>query len=78
MDFWNLFGIVLSIVSALETFQISSESKSKSNDALYRLMHRMIPHQLHDSVFVYLDDLLIASATLEEHTSLLEEVARLL
>ena len=40
-----------------------------------RLMDKVIPHQLHDRVFVYLDDLLVISSTLEEHFALLEEVA---
>lgn len=43
-----------------------------------RLMDRVIPHHLHDRIFVYLDDLLITSATYEEHLVLLREVSRLL
>lgn len=42
---------------------------------LCRLMHKVIPHSLHDRIFVYLDDLLITSATFQEHLSLLREVA---
>lgn len=38
-------------------------------------MDKVIPHQLHDRMFVYLDDLLVISATLEEHFKLLEEVS---
>lgn len=45
---------------------------------LCRLMDRVIPYYLHDRVFVYLDDLLITSANLDEHLPLLKEVARLL
>jgi len=41
-----------------------------------RVMHQVIPHQLHDRVFVYLDDLLITSATFDEHIILLTEVAQ--
>lgn len=44
---------------------------------LCRLMHKVIPNQLHDRIFVYLDDLLITSATLEEHLYLLRLVAKL-
>lgn len=43
-----------------------------------RLMDKVIPYHLHDRIFVYLDDLLITSATIEEHFSLLKEVARLI
>lgn len=32
----------------------------------------VIPHELHDSVFVYLDDLLIVSATFEKHLEFLQ------
>lgn len=42
---------------------------------LCRLMHKVIPHHLHDRVSVYLDDLLITSATFEQHIVLLTEVA---
>lgn len=42
---------------------------------LCRLMHKVIPHHLHERVFVYLDDLLIMTPTFDEHLSLLSEVA---
>lgn len=42
-----------------------------------RLMDRVI-HQLHDRVFVYLNDLLIISAKLRENLAILTEVASLL
>lgn len=45
---------------------------------LCRLMHKTIPHELHDRVFVYLDDLLIISPTYEDHITVLETVAGLL
>lgn len=37
-------------------------------------MHRVIPHELHDTVFVYLDDLLITSATFDVHIQLLKKL----
>lgn len=43
-----------------------------------RLMDRAIPHQLRDRVFVYLDDLLIISANIQEHLQILNTVAELL
>lgn len=44
--------------------------------SLCRLMDKVIPHQFHDRVFVYLDDLLVASADFEEHLQLLREIAK--
>ncbi|XP_023159122.1 uncharacterized protein LOC101459516 [Ceratitis capitata] len=43
--------------------------------ALCRLMDRVIPPQLKTQVFVYLDDLLIVSASFDDHMSILAEVA---
>jgi len=43
--------------------------------ALCRLMNQVIPNQLRDEVFVYLDDLLIISETFEKHMKVLREVA---
>lgn len=43
--------------------------------SLSRLMSYVIPHQLQDKVFVYLDDLLIVSSSFAEHISLLSDVA---
>lgn len=42
---------------------------------LCRLMDKVIPSRVRESVFVYLDDLLVVSATFSEHLRLLEEVA---
>lgn len=41
-------------------------------------MDKVIPHQLKDNVFTYLDDLLVISSTFEEHLRLLTEVAECL
>lgn len=43
-----------------------------------RLMDKTIPGKLKEKVFVYLDDLLVCSATFEEHLVVLEEVAKCL
>lgn len=42
---------------------------------LCQLMEIVIPHHLQDRLFVYLDDLLVTSATFEEHLSLLSDIA---
>ena len=41
-----------------------------------KLMDRVFPHELRDHIFVYLDDLLVVSKTLNHHFQLLEEVAK--
>lgn len=43
--------------------------------SMSRLMDSIIPHELREHVFVYLDDLLIVSQTFEEHMGFLQEVA---
>lgn len=42
---------------------------------LCRLMDKVVPHQFHDRVFVYLDDILVASLDFDERLELLKEVA---
>lgn len=59
-------------------FKVMPFGLCNAAQTLCRLMHRVIPHELHDRVFVYLDDLLIISGTLEAHFQLLERVAKLL
>lgn len=46
-----------------------------ASSTMCRLMDKAIPNQLHDRVFVYLDDLLVVSSTFEEHLELLSRVA---
>ena len=43
--------------------------------ALCRLMDHVVPHQLRNEVFVYLDDLLIISESFEKHMKVLSEIA---
>lgn len=43
---------------------------------LCRLMDKVVPHQFHDRVFVYLDDLLVTSSEFDEHLELLDEIAK--
>ena len=43
-----------------------------------RLMDKVIPGRIRESVFVYLDDLLVVSPDFDSHMALLEEVATLL
>lgn len=59
----------------LYQFKVMPFGLCNAPQTMCRLMDKVIPHQLHDRVFVYLDDLLIISATLEEHLALLAEVA---
>lgn len=59
----------------LYQFRVMPFGLCNAAQTLCRLMHRVIPHQLHDRVFVYLDDLLVTSSTFEEHLKLLELVA---
>jgi len=40
-----------------------------------RLMHQVIPSEFHSNIFVYIDDLLITSSTLQEHFCLLRKVS---
>lgn len=62
----------------LYQFKVMPFGLCNAAQTLCRLMHRVVPHELHDRVFVYLDDLLIISGTLDEHFKLLEQVAKLL
>ena len=43
--------------------------------AMCRLMDRVIPNELRESVFVFIDDLLVVSKDFESHMSLLKKVA---
>jgi hypothetical protein len=62
----------------LYQFKVMPFGLCNAPQTMCRLMDKVIPHRLHDRIFVYLDDLLIISATYEEHIKLLSEVAELL
>lgn len=62
----------------LYNFKVMPFGLCNAPQTLCRLMHRVIPYQLHDKVFVYLDDLLITTASFEEHIYILKVVASLL
>lgn len=47
-----------------------------ASQRLCRLMHKVIPYELHDQVFTYLDDLLIISSNFKDHIELLKKVAQ--
>lgn len=59
-------------------FKVMPMGLCNSPQSMCRLMDLVIPNELRDRVFVYLDDLLIISATYAEHVSLLRQVAELL
>lgn len=59
----------------LYQFRVMPFGLCNAPQTLCRLMHKVIPHHLHDRVFVYLDDLLITTASLEEHLSLLSDIS---
>lgn len=60
----------------LYQFKVMPFGLCNAPQTMCRLMDRVIPHRLHDRVFVYLDDLLIISATYDEHIQLLKLVAQ--
>ncbi len=60
----------------LYQFRVMPFGLCNAPQRLCRLMHKVIPHQYHDRIFVYLDDLLITSASLEEHYTLLALLAK--
>lgn len=62
----------------LYQFRVMPFGLCNSPQTMCRLMHKTIPHIFQDQIFVYLDDLLIISATLSEHFELLTLVAKLL
>lgn len=59
-------------------FKVMPFGLCNAAQSMCRLMDKVIPTELHDRVFVYLDDLLIISSTFEEHLELLQRVACLL
>lgn len=62
----------------LYQYKVMPMGLCNSPQSMCRLMDLVIPNELRDRVFVYLDDLLIISATYAEHVSLLRKVAKLL
>lgn len=59
----------------LYEFKVMPFGLSNAAQRLCQLMDRVIPSKYRERIFVYLDDLLIFSATFEEHIELLEIVA---
>lgn len=59
-------------------FKVMPFGACNAPQTLCKLMHKIIPTALHDKIFVYLDDLLIVTATYQEHVNLLKLVAELL
>lgn len=57
-------------------FRVMPFGCCNATQTMCKLMDRVIPYQLHDRIFVYLDDLLIVTSTFEEHINLLEVVAK--
>lgn len=62
----------------LYQYKVMPMGLCNSPQSMCRLMDLVIPNELRDRVFVYLDDLLIISATYNEHIALLKHVALLL
>lgn len=56
-------------------FRVMPFGCCNATQTMCKLMDRVIPYQLHDRVFVYLDDLLIVSSSFEQHIELLRIVA---
>lgn len=59
----------------LYEFKVMPFGLSNAAQRLCQLMDRVIPSEYRERIFVYLDDLLIFSATFEEHIELLKIVA---
>lgn len=59
----------------LYQFKVMPFGLCNAPQTMCKLMTKVIPHQLHDRIFVYLDDLLVISATFDEHMCLLEDVS---
>lgn len=59
----------------LYQFKVMPFGLRNAAQGMTRLMDKVIPYQLHEQIFVYLDDLLIVSETFEEHMTLLRTVA---
>lgn len=62
----------------LYQFRVMPFGLCNGPQAMSRLMDKVIPSRLREHVFIYLDDLLVCSATLDEHLNILREVAQCL
>lgn len=60
----------------LYQFKVMPFGACNAPQTMCRLMHKIIPHELHDRIFVYLDDLLIVTATYHEQIELLKIVSK--
>lgn len=60
----------------LYEFVVMPFGLSNAAQRLCQLMDKVVPSELRDRVFVYLDDLLVFSATFEDHLKLLDIVAK--
>lgn len=56
-------------------FRVMPFGLCNAAQSMCRLMDKVIPHEYHDRVFVYIDDLLVVSADFESHVKLLELVS---
>lgn len=56
-------------------FRVMPFGLCNAAQSMCRLMNKVVPHQYHDRIFVYIDDLLICSPDFESHIELLSVVA---
>ncbi|XP_055838190.1 uncharacterized protein K02A2.6-like [Episyrphus balteatus] len=63
---------------ALYQFTVMPFGLCNAAQRLCRLMDKVVPHELRQHIYVYLDDLLVVSSTFEEHITILTKLAMLL
>lgn len=56
-------------------FRVMPFGLCNAAQSMCRLMDKVIPHEFHDRIFVYIDDLLVVSADFKSHIELLSLVA---